>query len=81
MPIPTPSIKIAAKAKSTRGVKLKPEGLASEYESEYVSLGEVGLDLRFIFAQSTLRELAGSSCNCPPSPSMPVDALTWRIRG
>ncbi|GAB4198930.1 MAG: hypothetical protein Fur006_49170 [Coleofasciculaceae cyanobacterium] len=53
MPTPTPRIKIAAKANKTIGVKLKPdEGL----EFGDVSLGAVNLDLRFIVAQSTLRE-------------------------
>jgi hypothetical protein len=59
MPTPTPSIKIAAKAKSTRGVNMELAGL--EVEKLSLSLGGVNLDLRFIvaYASSTLRGWGG----------------------
>jgi hypothetical protein len=52
MPSPIPSIKIAAKAKITRGVKTKPPALEADDGAENVSLslGVLNLDLRFIAA-------------------------------
>lgn len=72
---------MAAKIAMVKGLNI--EGIEAEDFSlggaENVSLGLEDLDLRFIWLTSTLRELAGSSCNCPPSPSMPIDDLTLLI--
>ena len=78
---------MAAKIAINKGLSI--EGIEIEAEVENLSLGESenvslaleDLDLRFMWLMSTLRELAGSSCNCPPSPSMPIDNLILLISG
>ncbi len=74
---------MAAKIAIDKGLNIEnPEAEdLSLGESENVSLALEDLDLRFMWLMSTLRELAGSSCNCPPSLSMPIEDPTLLIPG